>query len=55
MATKPAPALLGALVLGCAALGICPWNDRGQNSSFAASGWGLPLSERGVACPIDDR
>lgn len=55
MAKKPASALLGALVLGCAVLGICPWENQGQGSSLTASAWGLPLSERGIACPIDDR
>ena len=58
MATKLGPALLAALVFGCAALGICPLDSFGrgsQVSNLAASTGSPPLSERGIACPIDDR
>jgi hypothetical protein len=55
MARKPAPALIAALLLAVA-FGVCPWDGRGQASSFssrAASTWGTPFSEQGIACPID--
>jgi hypothetical protein len=58
MATNPAPAIFAALVLGCAALSVCPWGNRGRDwhpSGLTASTWGPPFSEQGIVCPIDDR
>jgi hypothetical protein len=52
---KPAPALLAALVLGAAALGLCPWDDRGQGWHLATFTGNPPFSEQGIPCPIDDR
>jgi hypothetical protein len=54
-APKPAPALLAALVLGAAALGLCPWDDRGQGWHLATFTGNPPFSEQGIPCPIDDR
>jgi hypothetical protein len=57
-APKPAPALLAALILGSAALGLCPWDDRErgwQPWHLATFTGNPPFSEQGIPCPIDDR